>query len=369
MDIDYALVTPNVIAGDNLYMRSGTYTADYTVGWHGGSNGLPIALQSYNNENAIIDGSAYINHDYITLKGLRIKNSGFTDRTLDTNGGELPPGINEAIHIQGNNVIIQDCILENCAEGIYSPNTIDNLVVDGCIIFYNGWQDADLSYHGHGVYSKRSVTYKNCIIFRNSALGIQIYGTGNRDDVTLQDNISFCAGDMFASVPECNILHSTGANMVWRRNYTYHRSGHVKANDYGYGGAFSGAVMVDNYLPDGYSNSGGGTFAEQSGNVTAPEVTNRVKLISIRGRAHVAVYNWQHLDSVVVDVSSVFSNGTNVMAINVQDYFVDRQSLTVSGGNITINMQAGNRTIATPQGIATPTTTFPEFGCFVVVAA
>jgi hypothetical protein len=55
-----------------------------------------------------------------------------------------------------------------------------------------------------------------------------------------------------------------------------------------------------------------------------------------------------------------------VQARNVQDYFSDIQMVTVTVGKITVNMQAVNRTVATPVGWAAPATTFPKFGAFVL---
>ncbi|HEU4340992.1 MAG TPA: hypothetical protein VFU31_05425, partial [Candidatus Binatia bacterium] len=84
-------------------------------------------------------------------------------------------------------------------------------------------------------------------------------------------------------------------------------------------------------------------------------------------RANLTIFNGSQANTIEVDVSSIYPNGTQVQAINVQDYFNDIQNLTVAAGKITVNMQAENRTIAAPQGWTAPATVFPSFGCFVLV--
>jgi len=74
------------------------------------------------------------------------------------------------------------------------------------------------------------------------------------------------------------------------------------------------------------------------------------------------IYNEAQADNIQVDVSALTTSGI-VNAHNVQDYFNDIQSLEVTDGQIIINMQAVNRTVAKPVGWTAPATTFPSFGC------
>jgi hypothetical protein len=41
--------------------------------------------------------------------------------------------------------------------------------------------------------------------------------------------------------------------------------------------------------------------------------------------------------------------------------------LTITAGVITVNMQAANRSVATPVGWTAPAKVFPQFGSFVLV--
>jgi hypothetical protein len=83
-------------------------------------------------------------------------------------------------------------------------------------------------------------------------------------------------------------------------------------------------------------------------------------------RANLVIYNQAEADTIDVDVSAIFGQSGTVQARNVQDYFVDIQTLTITAGVITVNMQAANRTVATPVQWTAPATTFPLFGCLVL---
>jgi hypothetical protein len=63
----------------------------------------------------------------------------------------------------------------------------------------------------------------------------------------------------------------------------------------------------------------------------------------------------------------LFGASGTVKAYNVQDYFTDIQTLTITAGVITVNMQAANRTVATPVLWTAPAKTFPQFGAFILV--
>ena len=87
-------------------------------------------------------------------------------------------------------------------------------------------------------------------------------------------------------------------------------------------------------------------------------------------RAHIAIYNWDHANSVDVlagDVSQVLSSGDSYELRNVQDYFNDIITGTYSGGNLSVPMTG--HTVAKPIGYdqTLGANTFPEFGAFVLI--
>lgn len=118
---------------------------------------------------------------------------------------------------------------------------------------------------------------------------------------------------------------------------------------------------LNEFVQGDYPTNTYGTFAN------TPDAVYLFGNVYDINRAQLAIINKQALaDNVAVDVSSLFNDGDTITARNVQDYWGDTQSLVVSGGNITVNMQAVNRTVATPQGWTPPASTFPTFGCFVL---
>ena len=66
----------------------------------------------------------------------------------------------------------QDCVISNFQNGYYNANEYSGIVVDGCIIYFNGYNGVDRP-HGHGVYTQGASMYsylepptiiRNCIV-------------------------------------------------------------------------------------------------------------------------------------------------------------------------------------------------------------
>jgi len=369
LDFALGMVLP---PGSKIIMLPGVYDGYFQTWQSSSSESEPLLLKANGNK---INGTLGILGSNMYVYDLIINDDSFCERISEEEGSaptDIPSHI--GLRLDGINTHAQDCIISNATGGGISPDE-STAVFDGCIIYYTGWDAPDRP-HGHGIYAQKNVIIRNCIIFSNFSYGVHIYGEGDQsiDNVLVENTVSFCNGSIAGSThAKSNLL--TGkpsgvfANPQWKNNCTYHLPTRTIENQFGYGSStFTDGVMTGNYMPDGVTITGG--TPTNSGNVTAPEETNFIKVYEVRGRAHVAIYNWELFESVVVDVSSVFGVGETVNAHNVQDYFVDIQELTVAGdGTITVNMQAANRTVATPQGWTAPATTFPTFGCFVLEAA
>lgn len=389
-----ALKSDNIIDGDVLDLAAGTYTGAFSTGTtiHG-VEGTPTTIQARDGENVLIDGTITVYGDWVIVKGLHIKNGDFLDRYTDTAGANPPdiPSI-EAVKTMASNILIQDCILENSRQGVLKSSIKSNIIIDGCIIFHVGWDGPDRP-HGHGSYFTGTTgAVRNSIYFSNCEFGIKIYNEGTTnppiDNYTVEDNICF---------NNCVIVgqHGTGTrgdilfghtdqpfdNPIIRRNYTYQLpeyaeadiNGNSNTNHLGYSVHFTNAILQDNYFPSGlkiFEDGVDSTFTTNSGNVYEPEATNKIAVILVRNKLHVAIYNWEELNSVDVDVSSLLDVGDGYSLINVQDYFVDIVTGTTGATQIiTVDMRAISHTVAAPQGIDAPATTFPTFGCFVVEKA
>lgn len=387
-DYDIWYVAPGDLSGDGSVedpfdFRDGITKADYPAGDH-----LQIAAGDYSFYGGIantipfidcpgvgkLSGGMFIGSAGNVWNGLEVWNSLFTDREsaqetsapTDLNNGDRP----SSIRSDGELNTFIDFIIHDCQNGGYVANTGSGTVFDGCIIYHCGWLGPDRG-HGHGMYvhgnsGEHSIIVRNCIVFDNFGLGLQEYSGYPNNNVHYVNNIVFNAGSL-AGTPDDNMLSESTIGLVWTGNATY--GGGAYANRPTYGGSLTGGVIEDNYCPDGIvfdAPIGDSTF---TGNVTAPEASNYVRVIGVRGRAHVAVYNWEVLDTVTIDLSTVVGMGVGdeVTVANVQDLFVDIVNRTLDANKrIAVDMRAASHTIATPLGWSPPAKTFPEFGCFVI---
>jgi hypothetical protein len=175
-------------------------------------------------------------------------------------------------------------------------------------------------------------------------------------------------------------------NAVFRNNYSYYKRGNGgRALDFAYNGV-SNAIVDDNYLAGDTAFDQDGTIASMKGNTfygavnftTSQYPTNTYftsRPTGVRsfvrpnryepGRAHITIFNWDNLSSVSVNVGTAgIADGTYVLR-NAQNYWQESQTLSVSGGQITVPMTGW--TVVAPIGWTTPPNTFPEFGVFVLL--
>jgi hypothetical protein len=88
------------------------------------------------------------------------------------------------------------------------------------------------------------------------------------------------------------------------------------------------------------------------------------------GRANITIYNWSKQEKITLtaeDLKDVQITAGDVFELhNVQDYFDDVIKGTYDGQSIEVPMI--NHSVAQPMGLSfKPQTTFPEFGCFVLI--
>ena len=85
------------------------------------------------------------------------------------------------------------------------------------------------------------------------------------------------------------------------------------------------------------------------------------------GRANIVVYNWDNLDSVVVDISSVLARGAAYEVRNAQDFFGPAVASGVFDGQ-PLEFPMTGLTVAAPNGpLLTPPPTGPTFNVFVLL--
>lgn len=389
-DLTSSLASASVGPGDtvNLMDTENNYVFDGYLGWNTGVWNGKITLQPHGSAKPTIDGNVIISGRWNVYKGLHITDVDYTDRYTDELGDpqDIPSG---GIRVSVSDVLLEDCIVENCAQGILRGSGTEYVVFDGCIIFHNGWRGPDRP-HGHGLYINGAMAItRNCIIFSNACFGMQVYDEGldipPSNDQTIEDTIAFnnyvifgIAGGHSRGDILLGHLNQNVYRPIVRRNYTYQLpefmepdgNGNTNTNFLGYRRPVRDGILVDNYFPNGLNIYTGSTFLQNSGNVLAPETQNKIVVIPVRSKAHVAIYNWKLLDGVTVDLSTtVFTPGQSVKVTNVQDIFVDIVTAVVDENCcIAIDMRAANHTVMAPRSLSAPATTFPQFGCFIIEA-
>jgi hypothetical protein len=388
------------IPGDIFYLRAGTYAS--VTAAPNGTLGNPVTYRNYPAERVIIDGLIASSGQYVRWQGIEIDDttSFAGGRTSDwpTSQGTTGVAISEGVELI-------NCIIKNHQQGMAGGVATNNYTVYGCLIYYNGLDNGN----GHGAYCQHDniagyARFERNLVFSNFGYGLHLYGSAALRNFIVDDNIAFHNGSP-RNTPERNILLGGYAGTYLSQvtnNLLYHQMLVAQNMTIGWG---SGNIVQDVDIIDNVSVQGQtaflgtdldygtvtiqdnelfGSFLENVTGVGQKSLvadypnntlgdfddwTDAVYVASNAydaDRAQVVVYNKSAADTVQVDVSAVFGQTGTVLVHNCQDYWVDIQTLTITAGVITIDMQAAARTIETPVGWAAPETTFPIFGCFIV---
>jgi hypothetical protein len=386
----------NLLApGRKLYLLGGTYTGNYTLSKSGAVGNL-ITVQSASGAAVEIDGALIISGDYIQWTGTRHTDSTFTDRDSTPTGGKT------GIDILGNHIELKRCLVRNFAQGVSSSDSVSEVILRGNNIYYCGW-DSNL---GHGIYIQNvdpwKYFYQN-IVHSNFGYNFHLYGAGGETSyMHLEGNATFNAGVLRSAgngfVGNILVNSDIFSNIKLIRNYGWFSTEKVAGGSFLVQGTTATVLILqDNICGGGQDGpptaavsmrilgavptdiSGNILYAEIDGwnlvtwpdniqNDVAADKPDSVHLELIEtGYATLTIYNMQaQADTIQVDLSSLDWTSGTVLAANAQDPLVDIQTLTITAGMITINMQAINRTVETPVGWPAPVTTFPSFGCMIL---
>jgi hypothetical protein len=183
-DIDAPCTLQSVIGagsvppGETVYLLPGTYTGAFQS-FVSGTQESPITFRSVPGTRVTIDGSLRIDGTDTTWKGMEIRYTGWTSRTVPL-AGSNPPGMPvTGLHIYGARTHIQDCYVHDTAYGIGAWSTATDAVIEGCLIANNGWQGTDKK-HGHAIYAQNGVGVKvlrNNLILPHYDIGLHVYGS------------------------------------------------------------------------------------------------------------------------------------------------------------------------------------------------
>lgn len=363
-DLRTALINPRLASGDTIYLRAGTHalTADTTLTASG------ITIKSYPGEHAVIDlasSDLTISGTSIVIENLEIMSS---DGVRETeNAGSHPEDITlGAIIVHGHLLTLIGCTIHDIQQFGWWSAAHGGLMRD-CLLYNVGWIAPDRG-HGHLLYSQHAGdtvrAVDNCIFGQSYAWGVHHYANSARlDNLTLSRIIHYTDLAVIGGEPQCPSV----AGIILDECAFWDCStdlGYTAVNLYDLTLTANYFGLRNRTVKSGWQSvTETGTVHKTTGDndafvypcQTAPRV------------AHIAVFNWQQLAAVSVDVSALsLTVGASYRLRNALDPLADYDDFTYDGsGALSINMAA--RSVAVPIGYAVPLVAWDiRFGAFVL---
>lgn len=420
---------PALKAGDTVWILGGVYTNSFDAQTSfscrtNGTASAPIIFRNYNNERVTIDGqqtySLYFNLgscSYTWFWGIEVTNSYSTDRNHDIGG---------SITCTAENIKLINMIVHDMGSGMESWKTAKNAEIYGCLIYHIGNNlnnNGNMEGHGHGMYLQNDtvgtkIIHDN-IVFSTYGYGIKVWQTtttsalGNFD---IQRNIVFnggAASENLGGVGNnsrthnffvvANGVNNPVYNTVIKHNYTYSgiNTPRPPVNAFGLNYGVKNMILDSNYLTCqtrlGLNNTPifdasvkgntiiGGISAvygvylwgfaqtDYTQNTYIQDIpTKGLEYFVIpnkyeKGRAHIAIYNWDSVESVQINISnSGLKEGEQYELINAMDYYNDTIIGTYTPNGIITVPMAGHTFAQAVGSKQIPFSQFPKFGAFVL---
>lgn len=417
-----------ILAGHLLYLLDGTYSGTWTSAISGTSDN-PIIVMPYPGMQPIIDGQLTINgHDTTWRDGIIFTYSGWSTRQSAFDSltpADMP--YDRVLRIYGPRTKVINCLMHDLAEGELWEAATDSLIY-GCVMWNNGFLQATAGGVGHCLYTQNNtgtMTIHNNVFVSAYNLGMHAYGSAlaHLDNYDVRRNIHmavrFLIGGLgvvepagivvtdnafYRSRVQLGYTEDLAIDVTIRDNYIAdellqvgpHTSIDVQGNTIAYASGVvnyiqgasppAGAWDANAYATtepqpfDNVGQAGKKSFAgwktltgwDAASTFTAAlPTTNVVKIYvnSYRG-AHlgtVAIYNWEGLASVSVDLSSLgLTIDQSYKLRNAQNYLAEWQAFTYDGNPVSVLMTGWTIAVPTAAGAALYASTFPTFGAFVV---
>lgn len=239
-NLQTALDSPNILPGDNLWLRGGHYNGRFESNLIG-SPEAKITVSSYTGEWAILDGnilpSTSTETQVLSVLGGYVRYKDFEITYSDVIRSDATP--NYALcggieHTSGEdcefiNLIIHD----NPGKGVGTWKFSGGTFFYGCIIYNNGYltPSEDSRGHGPGLYIQNSSdkfrVFKNNIVFNNFHDGFECFSASStatfqyHKNVTMDDNVVFNNGSPhLVPDPDDGVIKSFGDNNINVSNYS-----------------------------------------------------------------------------------------------------------------------------------------------------
>jgi hypothetical protein len=378
LDLQTALSSDSPVQpGQTIWIKEGVYEGSFESEISGNS-GLPISIKPLPGQRVLIDSyNSGSDKAGLTITGQWTDFYGIEATSSDTNRGniiERYPNVEAkaGIAVFGANTNIYNALTyDNVCGGIDFWKTATDSTLHGNIIYNNGFAHSGRG-ACHGVYTQNTNGYKkltNNIVFFGFQTGFHPYSTKTAplNNFTIENNVWFLAGasDPRDGQQKTNLIVETQAgikDMIIKNNKGYsqvNRGSSLNARN------FQGNVEIrDNYLAErlevygewdpipftnntiyGNINDADNSLIDNASNILAtskPTTGNKV-FVDANGidprRGRIVIYNYDNVDSVSVNLSSILKNGEAYRIHSVMGLFQEALvSGVYNGSNISIPM-------------------------------
>lgn len=389
--------------GDTVWLRGGTYNGTFTS-YLVGTAAAPIVVRQFPGERAVIDSAPsaepalYVTGAHTWFRDFEIRSSDPTRNYSEPYPASLRRGAGVTAHAPGAKFI--NLVIHDLREGIEMWSSAPDAEAYGNLIYHIGYGAPDRG-HGHGIYAQNrtgEMRFTDNVLFSGFSHGIHAYGSSNAalNNFRLEGNIIFNSG-LLSPYFVRNILVGGGSvaqNPTVIDNLTYF--GHQRRggdNNLGYAAGCTNLRATGNYFghpaqyPIVMPASCGPTlqnndligFVDPSfiarfpanRYVAPPPAGVRTFVRPNRyepGRAHIAVFNWDQLATVDVNVAAAgLTAGDGFEVRDLQNVFGPPVLTgTYSGAPLRLPMDATG--YAAPVGaVPLPAThTNRQFGAFLL---
>lgn len=385
--------------GDTIWLHGGVYRGTFESVLEG-APGAPIVVRQVPGERATIDTNPSRKDALLVLGGwtwywgFEVTSSEPNRASAQT--GSWPDDLRRGggITARGPGLKFINLVVHDVAGGFGIWDESIGTEAYGNLIYYNGWYAPDRG-HGHGIYTQNSSRHKRAlsenIIFSQFSHGIHAYGSERAylDNIELTGNISFNNGAPAGDFAR-DILIGGGRvahNPVVVENFTYGGAqtslGYYAGCENGLvrGNYFAGLLvelvkcqteLYDNTI---HSSAKAQTLrAEFPQNLYYDEKPSGV-VVRVRpnryepGRAHIVVYNWDHLETVRIALGRLCGGPDDLYEIRDAQNFFGPAVAAGRCGNGTVDVPVAGLTPAVPVGAVpgNPKHTGPEFGVFMLL--
>jgi hypothetical protein len=324
----------NVQAGDTVYLLEGTYRRRpnelFEVRLRGAAED-PIQIRPMTGQRVTIDGGLSIvrpaAHVWISDLEILVSESLQTQPAAPGAGpanSQRPAG---GLQMHGGS----DCkyinlIIHHCSQGISCWKDELNPEIYGCILYGNGWVDADGG-HGHCIATQNdqgTKTISNCILTCPYEGCHTVYACGAEkayvNNYLLTENICYERGPFLVGGVRPsqsvrirrNVLY--GIDMQVGYNAPYNEDCEVRENV-----VVNGKLETARYRKMTWD----GNIILPTADTTRPSKNKYVLLPNRydRNRAHLAVFNWDDATIVDVETGRCVSEGDTVQLFDPEDLF------------------------------------------------